>query len=293
MRVAAAGLSLPPLLAGCLFGAADLPPPPRGSDSLAIFGSRGVLPPEPPPFGDLAIPSASRHADGEDFRADGLRAAAMGWGAGHGRARRGWEIARAYLKREAELDEAWDFRRAALPAPMRAGFVLPPVIERAGAAWTGGADRAEAAEQYYRILRPARLSPRLPMWRDYLPAPAAPPDPPDPSLLPLEGEEEQWREWAAEGWHAGVELAETEHEEGLARLERDYRGMLEYRRLLSLGMLSDMVVEAESWPATADASELRIGGRRVTIVRDAGFVDDPALWTPRIVAATPSASGRR
>ena len=292
MRGIAAGLTLPPLLAGCLFGGAGLPPLPSGSDSLAIIGSRGALPPEPPPFGELAIPSAEPRSEGEDFRAGGLRAAAMAWGAGHGRARRSWEIAGTYLKRESELDRAWDFRRAALPAPMRAGWLLPPVIKRAGAAWTGGADRAEAAEQYYRILRPARLSPRLPMWRDYLPSPSVPPDPPDPSLLPLEGEEEQWREWAAEGWHAGLRLAETEHEEGLARLERDYRGMLEYRRLLSLGMLSDMVVEAESWPASAEAGELRIGGRRVIIVRDAGFVDDPERWTPRVVAAAPSASGR-
>ncbi len=269
---------------------ASLPPVPRSAVSLVALGAPDRLPEEPAMFADLAIPVSRPPAEDGGFRAAGLREAALAWGARHGQTRRSWEIAESYAEREAALDTVWSFRRVALPAPMSAGWLLPPVIQRVGAAWSGGGREAEAASEYYRILRPATIKGHLPGWRHYLPAPAPPPDIPANSLLPLEGEEKQWREWAAEGWHAGLELADSEHRESLARLERDYTGMLEFRRLLALGMVTDMVVEAEHWPAavSGDGAELRVGGRSVRIVSDAAFVGDAGRWTPQLVRVGPA-----
>ncbi len=284
-------LLFPFLLAGCApAGLPESAPVPRSESNLVVFGGHDSLPAEPALFASLIIPEAGQNEVPVDIRARSMREAALAWGAAHGQARRSWEIARSYLERKGKLDAVWNFRRVSLPAPMAAGWVLPPVIQRAGAAWSGGERKAEAATQYYQILRPGRLSGRLPGWRDYLPLPTEEPDRPAEALLPKEGETEQWREWAAEGWLAGIELAETEYREALARLERDYSGMLEYRRLLAMGMLRDMVVEAEHWPAaiSEDGNALRVGGRRVTILSDAGFVADTGAWKPLVVAVEPA-----
>ncbi len=279
------------LLVGCSFNPDERPPSPRPVTVLPHVGGLSENLPPPPQFADLEIPTASVEPPDADFRARRMRDAALAWGAQHGQARRSWELAHGYSHRERELNTVWDFSRVAIPAPMSTGWVLPPVVLRAGAAWEGDDRSAEAATEYYEMLRPARIAPRIPSWRDYLPLPTA--GPPDPSRahLPKDGEETQWREWAAQGWTAGIRLAEVEYQESLARLERDYTGMLEYRRLIALGMVSDMVVAAEHWPASVDADGdvLRIGGRRLTITRDAEFVTNPDDWSPRIVTAQPGA----
>ena len=264
---------------------AGLPPEPRPEASLVGFGGETVLPPAPPDFAALAIPRAKPAADQDDFRIASLREGAMSWGARAGQARRSWELAISYTTRSAELDTAWDFSRVAVSAPLASGWVLPPIIQRGGAVWSGGGRNAEAATEYYSILKPGRIAGRLPSWRDYLPLPSEEPEAPLEELLPLPGEEKQWREWAAQGWLAGRQLAEAKLDESLARLERAYTGVLGIRRLLAMGMVSDMVVEAEHWPAsvTGGGNELRIGGRKVHVVSDAGFVSDAGRWQPRIV----------
>lgn len=282
---------------------AVLPPAPLPESALVRIGGDPQLPPEPPDFASLELPGALPPEGSDGFRISSLRDSAMSWGARAGQSRRSWEIAEIYSRREDEMDAAWDFSRVAALAPMETGRLLPPVIQRGGAVWLGSERNAEAATEYYAIHRPARITGRLPGWRDYLPWPSAPPGRPPDEFLPQPGEEEQWREWAAVGWKAGVSLAEAELEESLARLERDYTGMLEFRRLLAMGMVSDMIVEAEHWPASVagDGEELRIDGRRVRIVSDAGFVADTGRWRPQVVpvrstegwAEFPEVIGRR
>ncbi|MCY4326951.1 MAG: type IV secretory system conjugative DNA transfer family protein [Rhodobacteraceae bacterium] len=275
------------LLSGCLGQTVPLAPPPTPAavSTLPHIGGRANPGPAPLQFADLRIPTAPPEPKPADFRIKRMRDAALSWGAQHGQARRSWELASGYATRAHELNTVWDFSRVAIPAPMSTGWVLPPIVLRAGAAWTGDDREAEAASEYYEILRPARIAPRLPSWQDYLPLPSAPPTDPSITTLPQPGEEQQWREWAAKGWDAGIRLAEVEHAESLARLERDFTGMMEYRRLIALGMVSDMVVEADHWPAAVgeDGTVLRIGGRRLSITRDAEFVDSPDNWRPRIV----------
>lgn len=269
---------------------AVLPPQPHQASSLVRFGGDAALPPPPSDFAALEIPRAKPGGGQDSFRMNSLREGAMSWGARAGQARRSWEIAVGYSTRAAELDAAWDFSRVAVAAPLASGWLLPPIIQRGGAVWSGGGRIAEAATEYYSILKPGRIAGRLPGWRDYLPLPSDQPDPPLQEFLPLPGEDKQWMEWAAEGWLAGIQLAEAELEESLARLERDYTGMLEFRRLLAMGMVSDMVVEAEHWPAsvTAGGGELRIGGRKVRIVSDSGFVSDTGRWKPLVVPVHPA-----
>lgn len=291
----AAAAAAAALCAGCAPMSLFAPPSPLPETSLTLIGGQGAVTEAPPAtFDELDLPAPPEQPPMSLLRAQAVREAAMAWGAQNGRARRSWEIAETYTARSAELDAVWDFRRAALPAPMQAGWLLPPVVQRAGAVWSGGGQSAEAAVAYYEIMRPGRVAGRLPGWRDYLPPPGETPDPPARSLLPEPGEERQWREWAAEGWLAGVEMAEQELDEGLARLERDYTGMIEFRRLLAQGMLSDMVVEAAHWPALTaeEGTQLRIGGRRVTIKQDAEFIGDSGRWRPRVVTARGGAPER-
>ncbi len=288
--LAAAGCSGKSMFSFSSLGGSVSPPSPLPVSGLVRIGGDPGLPEAPPDFASLEIPRAEPSRGEDGFREASLREAAMSWGVRAGQARRSWEIAVSYSTRTAELDAAWDFSRVAVAAPLSSGWLLPPIIQRGGAVWSGGGTSAEAATEYYSILRPGRIAGRLPGWRDYLPLPTDLPERPASELLPLPGEEILWREWAAEGWLAGSDLAEAELEESLARLERDFGGMLEFRRLLAMGMVSDMIVEAEHWPAsvTGDGGELRIGGRKVRIVSDSAFVSDTGRWQPQVVPVQPA-----
>ena len=268
---------------------------PRHVDSLISFTAGGsATGPEPPAFDQLTLPVAIPKLEGaEGQRARSMRESALSWGAQAGYARRIWEITQLYEHRQAELDEVWNFRRVASPAPRNTGWVLPPVVRVAGPAWSGTGSAATAVDAYYEIIKPGRIVGSLPGWHDYLPRAAPEPVMPHNALLPASGEEAQWREWAAEGWLAGREQANDLLEVSLVRLQRDHGGMLEYRRMLAQDMISSIVLDHASFVPSAedDGQVLRIGERSVRIVDAAGFITDTGQWRPVIVATDQPGEG--
>ena len=77
--------------------------------------------------------------------------------------------------------------------------------------------------------------------------------------------------------------AELAFETQVNRLKRDYEGSLEYRRLVSLGMMSEVILAGAEAVATGDGDTLRIGDRSVRILDAAAFQTDPTQWKPIVV----------
>lgn len=220
------------------------------------------------------------------IRAEGLREAALSLGSQYGYARRLEEIGARLEDRSSELSRVFDFNRVVGIAPQRAGVVVPPVVSRSFDAWMGDGREASVADEYLTIVSAGRLASEAPTWRDYLLfTPIAPGKTPR-SLLPQDmAEKKAFDAWKDQGWAAGVKLADAEFEERILRLQRDYKGMLQYRRLVAVGLMDRLVLADAHFGTTVDGDEMRIGSRNVRIVSDANFRGKPQRWNVDTVAA--------
>ena len=225
------------------------------------------------------------------IREGALLEASQGYGARMGYARRGWEIEKLLENRSGQLSEVFDFSRIVTEAPVKPGYVLPPVVSRSFNAFEGDADGREAsvADEYLTIIAPGEIRPVQPTWRNYLLFAPKPPEEPARSLFPQDPlEKEMFEKGFREGWQAGVDLADAELASRLERLSRDYVGMLQYRRLVLMGMMDRMVLADADFGVTGSGTEMRIGSRTVRIVSDAEFRTDPRRWSVRAVSGRDS-----
>ena len=225
------------------------------------------------------------------IREGALLEASQGYGARMGYARRGWEIEVLLENRSGQLSDVFNFSRVVTEAPVKPGYVLPPVVSRSFNAFEGDADGREAsvADEYLTIIAPGEIRPVQPTWRNYLLFAPKPPEEPARSLFPQDKiEKEMFEQGFREGWQAGVDLADAEIEQRLRRLGRDYEGMLQYRRLVLMGMMDRMVLADADFGVTGGGNEMRIGSRTVKIVSDAEFRTDPRYWSVREVTGRDS-----
>ena len=239
---------------------------PKGDPSSVEFGSRG----DDRPDGMARI------------RGDALREAARRFGSQHGFARRAWEIVQLLEQRSAELSASYDFNRVATSTPGVPGVILPPVVARTFDAYAlnRSSRSASHSDEYFEVLKAASLSPVVPTWREYLVIRSKEPREPPRSLMPRGGlEAGRFRQWFNEGWDAGVDQAEAEFAKRVARLRRDYEGMLEHRRLVALGMMSPILIETEFLGMTGDIGSMSVGLHDLKIVGDAEFIIDEDPWS--------------
>lgn len=261
-----------------------VPPVIGGSDDLR----RGVEPPADPDKIRIATVNLKAGPEGgvTKIRGTALMEAAQSYGSQMGYARRAWEIAGRLETRSSQLSGVFDFGRVVSAAPVQAGVIVPPVASRSFDAFTVNADGTEAsvADEYLTIVKPGRIAPVAPTWRDYLIFAAPTPEDPPRSLQPTDANElKKFRDWFSQGWKAGVELADAEFSDRLARLQRDYGGMMQYRRLVALGMMDRMVLADADFGVTGGGNEMRIGSRTVQITSEASFRAEPDRWTLRSV----------
>ena len=264
----------------------------------ARFGGADELSsdPEPPATPSEITPdsiAANQTSAKQRARERSVREAAKQVGSQHGFRRRAWEIQKRLETRASELSAIYDFGRVAAAAPQRVGFLLPPVVSRSLHASETAADggTASAADEYLEILKPSVLSQTLPTWRDYLLFGAGEPLPLPPSKMPRStAEQKQFERWVRSGWEAGAAQANAEFSHRLRRLRRDYEGMLEFRRLHSLGMAVAPETVGAAFGVTGHPGAMRIGDRTARITEIADFERDRQKWVPTARAATRSRS---
>ncbi len=222
------------------------------TDSLA--GLRAMSAPKKPLTGKL--PSMGK------IREMGLRETALSLGAQSGLAARAKYIDDQLTKQQRHLDDIYDFNSLILEHN-----VLPPVLlEGQNTLNLANTQTIRISDRTYKVAKQARFVTTPPNWRQYLWMDFNKPDYPNVTLLPKTNEERQlWNDYVEKGWHNGIEQADSILEENIARIKEDLRGMILYRKLLAMNMVSPPYVSHTDLGVTGDGEEIRIDDRVLRI----------------------------
>ena len=266
------------LLAACTLSCCAVEGTATQESKFAALGGTDIIVQgkEPPQSTNEIMAHARESAKRRTIVADRERAIrdnALRYGSQNGFRRRIWEIHRRLESRSGELSVVYDFNRVVRPSPRRTGYLIPPVVVRSKDAFKSDAEgqTVSAADDYFEIVRSAAFSPTPPNWRDYLLIVDEEARPTSLQSTQSSADEVKQENWVEEGWVAGVEQADSEFAIRLRRLKRDYFGMLEFRRLATLGMVKQTEIFAAEFGVTGENRQMRIGDRTVKIVRNAEF----------------------
>lgn len=191
-----------------------------------------------------------------------LRETALTLGAQAGLAWRAKYIDEQLVKQTRNLDTIYDFNAITLEHN-----VLPPVLlEGRHTLNLADTQTIRISDRTYKVAKQARFITTPPDWRQYLWLDYKKPEYPHITLLPSTPEERQiWCYYADKGWQNGVDQANTIIEENIARIKEDFTGMILYRKLLSMNMVSPPYVSNTDLGVTGDGEEIRIDDRVLRI----------------------------
>ncbi len=160
------------------------------------------------------------------------------------------------------LDAIYDFNALILEHN-----VLPPVLlEGRNTLNLADTQTIRVSDRTYKVSKQAHFITTAPNWRQYLWMDYQKPEYPHVSLLPTTNEERRvWAAAVAKGWENGVEQANTILEEDIARIKEDFIGMILYRKLLAMNMVSPPYVSNTELGVTGDGDEIHIDDRVLRI----------------------------
>ncbi|WP_131783154.1 type IV secretion system DotC family protein [Legionella gresilensis] len=212
---------------------------------------------------------------GGAMRAAALSEIALSLGAQAGLACRANTINKHLTKQARILDSVFDFNSLVLDHN-----ILPPVLlEGRNTLNLADAQTIRVSDRTYKIAKQARFITTPPNWREYLWMDYKQPEPPNLFMLPkTKAERKAWRTCVARGWKNGIEQANTILEESIARIKEDYTGMILYRKLLALNMVSAPFVASTELGVTGDASEIHIDDRVLRITALPGLNINSNEW---------------
>lgn len=210
-----------------------------------------------------------------DIRMNALRDTAVTVGAQAGLAWRAEEI-RCMLKEQTRtLDHIYNFRGL-----MLRNSVLPPVMAEGRQDLNiADCDSIRTADAVYRILSRPCFVTAPPHWRDYIWLKYEQPEEPNASLLPKTKEEAKiWNCYVRKGWQQGIEQAESIFSANLARLNRDYKGMVLYHKLYAQNMVSEPFVAKSNLGVTGDSHEMRVNDSILRITATSQLNTNAHTW---------------
>ncbi len=212
-----------------------------------------------------------------------IKEAATSLGARTGLVTRATAIMSDMNAMKVDLDRIFAFQFLVLPQN-----VIPPVLVEGRAAVSLPDNRIlNIVDRVYRIEEQARFTTTPISWRDYLyrglSVNGRAVSWPDAALLPQTNPEKQvWQENIRIGWENGVAQADSIFQINLARLERDFNGMLLYHELKRKNMVSEPMVANANFGVTGNADhQLNINERVYRITVTPAFKLDPKQWMPR------------
>lgn len=203
----------------------------------------------------------SRESTGK-IREMALKEIALSLGAQSGLAHRAITIDEELNKQARHLDTVYDFNALVLEHN-----ILPPVLlEGRNTLNLADTQTIRISDRTYKLAKQARFITTPPNWRQYLWMDYKKPEYPNITLLPKTKEERKiWSYYVARGWKKGIEQANTILEESVARIKEDYNGMIMYRKLLAMNMVSPPFVSHTDLGVTGDVSEMHIDDRVLRI----------------------------
>lgn len=214
-----------------------------------------------------------------EIRLDALKNTALSVGARSGLAKRSTQTNTTLKHQEKTLNSTFNFYPLLL-----AHHVLPPVlVEAQDTLNLVGTQSIRLADKVYKIQSQARFVTAPPTWRDYLWLNYKQPEVPDKTLLPKTRQEREiWQDYVERGWKQGLKQADTIFAENLARLKRDYEGMVLYRKLYAQNMVSAPFVAKTNLGITGDNSQLYIGDKVLRITALPHLNTDSRSWKPAL-----------
>lgn len=163
--------------------------------------------------------------------------------------------------------------------------VIPPVLVEGD--FTLNLDdptTIRVADRTYKIVQQARFATTPPNWREYLWLSYEKPVLPSKVLLPKNDcEAKIWRTGVRTGWEKGIEQAYSIFQQNLARLKRDYNGMILYRKLLQECMISQPFVARTELGVTGNGNDMRINDQVLRIVELPQLQTNSKNWNAIVV----------
>lgn len=244
------------------------------------------LPPKPPSLHDLMNVQVSKTGRPEDenpeIRMEGLKDAALSYGARAGLAARTYEIRQTLMQKEVYLDRIYDFKRLLIPA--QSGLLIePPIITESLDAMLieNQGQTAAVADRIYNINVNAQIVAAPRNWRNYLERDWGDIDPPPSVLYPTSDEEKAfWLNALQQGWKEGYAQADDIFQADLDQLNRDFQGMIRYRMLLAQGVVSPPYTLQVDRGVTGGGDEMRVGDRALAITGPSELQTEAYGWRP-------------
>lgn len=222
-----------------------------------------------------ALSQSNDHCGVKGTRVDALRDAAIAIGAQGGLAWRAERIDCVLRCQAKMLDKIYNFR-----ALLLRDHILPPVLgEGRDPLNIANCETVRAADIMYRIITPPCFVSNPPNWRDYLWMHYEKPDTAVAGLLPKNRAEAAiWNCFVRQGWQKGIGQADLIFDANLERLNRDYHGMLLYRKLLAQHMVTAPFVSKADLGVTGDEKEMRINDRVLRITDTSRLNTNSSEW---------------
>lgn len=191
-----------------------------------------------------------------------LKETALSVGAQAGLAWRAKIIDEQLNKQARNRDAIYDFNSLVLEHN-----ILPPVLlEGRNTLNLADAQSIRISDRTYKVAKQAHFITTPPTWRQYLWMDYVKPEAPNVTLLPkTKAEKEIWCIYTERGWKNGIDQANTILEENIARIKEDFGGMILYRKLLAMNMVSPPYVSHTDLGVTGDGSEIHIDDRVLRI----------------------------
>lgn len=225
-------------------------------------------------------PRTSKPLELSAMRVKSLRDSAMSVGAQGGLAWASGKMNNRMLKDQKYLDTIYNFN-----GMMLSHGVLPPVLEEGD--YTLNLDdpnTIRVADRTFKIVQQARFATTAPHWREYIWLNFDKPALPDKTLLPRSDKEQKiWQDAVRQGWEKGIEQAYSIFQQNLARLKRDFRGMILYRKLLQQRMISPPFVSRTELGITGNGDDMRINDQVLRIVELPKLQTSGKSWNAVVV----------
>jgi defect-in-organelle-trafficking protein DotC len=219
-------------------------------------------------------------ADIGQLREKALEDTAMSLGAQGGLANASEQVDSNLTKDAKHLDNIFNFN-----GMMLSHGVLPPVLVQGNNTLNlDNADTIRISDKTYRIVQQARFATTPPTWRDYLWLSFERPEVPNKVMLPRnKGEREVWHKAIQLGWAKGTQQAYSIFQLNLARLKRDYQGMILYRKLLQEKMISPPFVSKTEMGVTGDGTVMNVNDQVLRITEHPQLQTDSNNWKAVVV----------
>lgn len=214
-------------------------------------------------FSGCASGNKANSAAGSKIRFQAVQETALSFGAQSALAVRAERINQVVENHAENLDRIYPFFRMQLKSN-----VMPPVLALSiNNLNVDSADVLRETDEKIEIIRPAFLAVTPPSWRDYIIlSQIKNPELPSVFLLPKTHKEQLvWNHFLQKGWDQGTKQADALFQQGLARLSRDFEGMLIYHALLNKNMVTPPYVSSAHLGITGNENMMRINDKIVRI----------------------------